>query len=618
MCACNKSTIEKIQNALSPLAPGAVRYRGYLDGMIRFPIGHQLLDEATWKMFVDQFRLHSDSDNCWRGEYWGKMMRGGCMTYACTKDGALYRVLEESVRDLLSTQDERGRITTYPAEKELCGWDLWVRKYVMLGLLYFFDICKNKKLKEKILTALQRHADAVVEKVGPREGQIPVLETSAVWGGMNSASILEPFVLLYEKTGMERYLAFARSIADTGLCSGMDLIDTCLHRKAYPYQFRYTKAYEMMSCFEGLLELYQVTGIREYRDAAVNFADMVAETDITIIGCAGCTHELFDHSAVRQTEPSDTVMQETCVTVTWMKLNYRLLLLTGESRYADRIEQSALNAMAGALNSERQTMFRAKAMVYTNGEAENVPHEPFPFDSYSPLFNSRRGEKVGGFKRMQQGRSYGCCACIGSAGTAIAGSFGVLCGADAVCINLYNSCSVRMQFDGAPFLIGIHADLYKNGHVRIRTTGKIPALRLRIPAWSRVFRIAVDGKECALAAENGYVTLPVPGPQNQFDLFLDDAVKVHRLNGKFALTKGPFVLAADKRFQNDLARPVRLREGKHGIHAKRIPNTLFHANLTLDIPVSNGKLIVCDYAEAGKNYDEECSGVSVWIPEQTT
>ena len=117
-------------------------------------------------MFVDQFRLHSDSDNCWRGEYWGKMMRGGCMTYACTKDGALYRVLEESVRDLLSTQDERGRITTYPAEKELCGWDLWVRKYVMLGLLYFFDICKNKKLKEKILTALQRHADAVVEKVG--------------------------------------------------------------------------------------------------------------------------------------------------------------------------------------------------------------------------------------------------------------------------------------------------------------------------------------------------------------------------------------------------------------------------------------------------------------------
>lgn len=372
----------------------------------------------------------------------------------------------------------------------------------------------------------------------------------------------------------------------------------------------------MMSCFEGLLELYQVTGIREYRDAAVNFADMVAETDITIIGCAGCTHELFDHSAVRQTEPSDTVMQETCVTVTWMKLNYRLLLLTGESRYADRIEQSALNAMAGALNSERQTMFRAKAMVYTNGEAENVPHEPFPFDSYSPLFNSRRGEKVGGFKRMQQGRSYGCCACIGSAGTAIAGSFGVLCGADAVCINLYNSCSVRMQFDGAPFLIGIHADLYKNGHVRIRTTGKVPALKFRIPAWSRTFRIAVDGKECAPEAENGYVTLSVPGPQNQFDLFLDDAVKVHRLNGKFALTKGPFVLAADKRLQNDLARPVRLREGRHGIHAKRIQNTLFHANLTLDIPVSDGKLIVCDYAEAGKNYDEECSGVSVWISEK--
>ena len=75
-----KSEQEKIHSELFPLAPGEAKYRGYIENLVKFTLTHQLLDADTWKMFADQFRLHSDSDNCWRGEYWGKMMRGGCMT----------------------------------------------------------------------------------------------------------------------------------------------------------------------------------------------------------------------------------------------------------------------------------------------------------------------------------------------------------------------------------------------------------------------------------------------------------------------------------------------------------------------------------------------------------
>lgn len=48
-----------------------------------------------------------------------------------------------------------------------------------------------------------------------------------------------------------------------------------------------------------------------------------------------------------------------------------------------------------------------------------------PFDSYSPLFNGPRGIGIGGFKKFTFGGYYGCCACIASAGIALAG----LCGA---------------------------------------------------------------------------------------------------------------------------------------------------------------------------------------------
>ena len=53
----------------------------------------------------------------------------------------------------------------------------------------------------------------------------------------------------------------------------------------------------------------------------IRFAKRVFASDITAIGCAGCTHELFDHSGVRQLDVTEKgIMQETCVTVTWMKL----------------------------------------------------------------------------------------------------------------------------------------------------------------------------------------------------------------------------------------------------------------------------------------------------------
>ena len=45
--------------------------------VIDFIESEQLLDEALWVKFVEQFREQPDAPTLdWRGEYWGKMMRG--------------------------------------------------------------------------------------------------------------------------------------------------------------------------------------------------------------------------------------------------------------------------------------------------------------------------------------------------------------------------------------------------------------------------------------------------------------------------------------------------------------------------------------------------------------
>ena len=391
--------------------PGAFTPTGRQKDYLDFITETQLLDASLWQRFVRVFQTKADAaDRGWRGEYWGKMMRGACLVYRCTADARLYDVLQRAVLSLLDAAEADGRISTYTRETECSGWDLWCRKYVLTGMLHFCDICRDAALTMRILDSMERHLDCLIARVGPGPGQVEITETSDYWLGVNSCSILEPVMDLYCRRPQERFLRFARYILGTGGCSGGDLIALAAEDRKAPYRYPETKAYETMSFFEGVLAYYEATGERRYLDAVLRFSEKVFQTEITLIGCAGCTHEQFDHAAVRQTKYSEKGMQETCVTVTWMRLCARLFLLTGKQEYADRVEQSALNALYGSVNLFDQPFTLPKT-------GETVP--PLPFDSYSPLFLNRRGLRVGGMKHFDDGSFYGCCAAIGAAGLAV-------------------------------------------------------------------------------------------------------------------------------------------------------------------------------------------------------
>ena len=60
-------------------------------------------------------------------------MRGGVLTWEYTLDAELYDVLTETVWDMLTVADSDGRVSTYSRETEFGAWDLWCRKYVLLG-----------------------------------------------------------------------------------------------------------------------------------------------------------------------------------------------------------------------------------------------------------------------------------------------------------------------------------------------------------------------------------------------------------------------------------------------------------------------------------------------------
>lgn len=597
---------------------GESKLGGYGGKLIDFTINKQLLDAEKWVLFVEQFRIRWDSNNWgWRGEYWGKMMRGAALTYRATKDEKLYAVLVDTVNDLLSTQEKNGRISTYSVESEFNGWDMWARKYILLGMEYFLDICKSKAFAKKIINAMKRHANYIAKHVGDGRKQKTVFETSGNWGALNSCSILEPFVKLHVLTGEQKYLDFATYLVNTGFGENFNLIETCLNKTMYPYQFPFTKAYEMMSCFEGLIEYYKVTGNPDHLQAAENFVDILVETDYTIIGGSGCWHEFLDNSSKTQTEPAaNDVMQETCVTVTFLKLCAKLLSLTGNAKYAAYIEKSGLNALYGAVNNEEQQMSRTCARTWDgNGTMHLVTLlEPFPFDSYSPLFHDRRGLRVGGCQIMQEGKSYGCCVCIGAAGTAIMGLFAVMKGEDGVYVNLYSDCRFKTEDFGEKVSVDVYANpyAYKGAKINVNGKGQTFNLALRIPAWAEDFAVYVNGEKAKGEQKNGYLVITRAWNKDKVELRFKTPVKMWVLNKKIAFTQGAITLARDCRFE-DITKPVAItaRNGKN-VRAKRVKNTLFNSNVAYEVATKDGKITLCDYAQAGKNYDDENANITVW------
>ncbi|MBQ8812919.1 MAG: glycoside hydrolase family 127 protein [Lachnospiraceae bacterium] len=462
---------------------------GCADSIARFLEKEQLMDRVLWRRFVNQFREQIDGKNLgWRGEYWGKMMRGGVMVYEYTRTEELYDVLTETVCDMLTVANDNGRVSSYSEETEFNAWDMWCRKYVMLGLLYFYDICRDPALKEQIVKFLCQSTDYIMAHIGNEEGKIKITSSSSSWLGINSSSILEPIVRLYNVTGEKRYLEFAGYIVEEGAAEGINIFELAYENKLYPYQYGVPKAYEMISCFEGLVEYYCATGNEKYKTAAVNFAKAVIESDVTIIGSCGCTHELFDHSKVRQTAKYDGVMQETCVTVTWMKFCARLLVLTGESIFADCIEKAFYNAYAGAVNTEH------KQCDYIYDKFIRREKNPYfvdtflPFDSYSPLTAGKRGVKVGGAQILSDMSYYGCCTCISPAGVGLFAKHSVLVDEDGLVLEFFEKGEQIISYKGKEIKILTDTLYPAEGKLAISVEMNESCqmtLKIRVPGWSK-------------------------------------------------------------------------------------------------------------------------------------
>lgn len=594
------SNAQEVPDVLKTIPQNQLKLAGHVGEQTDLLIKNRVLAQ-DYDYLVEPFR-HKNETHLWQMEFWGKWMLGAAAAWEYTHDTELMRHMGESVKSMIETQLPNGYIGNYAPENQLTNWDIWGRKYVLLGLLRYHDITGANYA----LDAAKKSANYLLSQVG--KDKTNIVETGN-YHGMASSSVLEPIVILYNKTKDKKYLDFAKYIVNqwetpggpqliSKALAGVHVADRFPHPKIWFSAENGQKAYEMMSCYDGLLELYKVTGNADYLKAVELTVQDIIDEEINVAG-SGTSFECWYHGKELQTRPTFHTM-ETCVVTTWLKLSYDLLKITGNTIYANNIETTYYNALMAS------TRF---------GGAE--------IEMYSPLEGHR------GDHNHQCGMDINCCVANGPRGYMMIPRYAVMTSGDEVYINLYTNSTASFTLQPNNKITIEQNTTYPEGDkIEFKISSGKPekfTLAFRIPDWSTESSLVVNSEKFEGLTPGKYAKIARKWKTgDKVVLHLDLHGRVVRLNNYLAVLRGPIVLARDSRFNDGFVDEAAVIQQKNGRVKIQLSNEKPEGVwLSVTVPMklgtgieSTGKTVsqihFCDFGSAGNTWDKN-SRYRVWL-----
>lgn len=453
------------------------RYDRFVFERISGPFATDEIWREAEECFIDQYD-DEYAAGMWRGEFWGKLALSAARVCSMKDDAKLKEQIRASVYRMLSYQRADGYLSTYrnsdsvfppvpEAARRDVGWDcpynwnIWGQKYTLWAMIE----CAMLLDDSVVLNACVKMADFIVNQVhrlGCRMKDIGTMN------GMAPCSIMKPLLVLYRLTGDTKYYDFCLEIAAqwqredgelpnliTNALSGVEVSNWSDRATGW-----YAKAYEMMSCLDGLCELYRCSGDETYLKALTIFWDTTRETETNILGSVGYCEQFFE--AVKYPNAAT----EICDVIHWMRLSYELFRLTGEAKYMDAMEKAFLNAFLAGIYEDGKT-----GAFFVRSAGRHWTAEP-----------------------QVQTKYQHCCVNNAARGFTNTAESIIMAAADGYYINMY--IPTRVRFGETSFRIS--SGYVDNGNVSIIVRGAAAGtkLRLRIPDWCRtMYVISRDGEK---------------------------------------------------------------------------------------------------------------------------
>jgi DUF1680 family protein len=505
---------EVIEERFVPIPFEAQDIGGLFAERMRVNVEGRLLqvDEAALLVGFTGRHTGGDPDGYWLGEHAGKFIDAACDALRLHENALLRAKVERMARTLIDSQEDDGYLGTYALDKRWTSWDVWVHKYTLIGLLSYYRLTGDPTA----LAACRRIGDLLVRTFGEGTGQRDIIQ-SGDHMGMASASVLEPMCTLYRYTADARYLEFCQYIVRAYDHVGGPRVVSALLEHGSVYLTANAKAYEMVTNLNGVIDLYRLTGEKRLLQAVQAAWSDITRNQLYATGTMSAL-ECFQPPGRLLSLPSSNV-GETCVTVTWMQLNSRLLRLTGEARYAQELERSIYNHLFAAQNAR-------------NGDI-----------SY---YTSLVGHKEHSSQIL-------CCVSSGPRGIAMIPQLAWGLEGEAFVVHLYTAGRATFSLNGADVVVQSQTRFPLDGAVTLTINATRPtrfALRLRVPEWAERFEAATQSDKHAGKPGQTLDIVRTWGASDTVKIRMDLPVTIIDGGKVYAdyvgLKRGPQVLAVSK------------------------------------------------------------------------
>ena len=279
------------------------------------------------------------------------------------------RALAEPMIELVvRTQRPDGYIDTFyqvpPSGREFTELE-WGHELYVAGHLVQAAVAWKRGLDDdRLLGVAERFVARIESEIGPGRRE-------AICGHPEFEMAL---VELYRTTGERRYLEFARVLVDR---RGHGLLNKCGHGPRYwqdhepvrtaPEPAGHAVRQMYLDC--GVVDVAVELGDRDLLESALRRWEAMLASFSYVTGGLGAHHRDEAFGAAFELPP-DRAYAETCAAIGSAMLSWRLLLATGEERFADLIERTTYNAILPALALDGSHFFYSNPLMRRSTIAE--------------------------------------------------------------------------------------------------------------------------------------------------------------------------------------------------------------------------------------------------------
>jgi DUF1680 family protein len=444
--------------------------------------------------------------------------------------------LDEAGRLLREAQEDDGYLNTWiqGVHPERRWQELeWSHELYCMGHLIQGAVAVARGAgRDDFLEVARRFADLAVERFGPDGGE-PGLD-----GHPEPETAL---VELYRHTGDERYLALATSMVERrgrGLLNGTHFGPQYLqdHLPVREATEPIGHAVRQVYLAAGVTDVYLENGDASLLDAMKTLWDRMVAEKAYLTGGIGSRHR--DEAFGDPYElPPDRSYSETCAAIGSFQWSWRMLLATGDGRYADEMERLLFNAITVS------TSLDGCHFTYSNPLHQREGHDGSGEDSPS--------ERLPWFE---------CACCPPNVARLVASLHHYLATRDDDGVQLHLPAPGRIEAPvpgGGTATLTVATEYPWDGRVSVQVDSPASewTLSLRVPAWAHGATLTVDGDALdATLDEHGYVRVRRAWDGTTrvvLDLPLEVRVlaphpRVDAVRGCVALARGPVVYCVEQ------------------------------------------------------------------------